>query len=1084
MKAALVGCKNDDDGILDQWAGKVNFAVMDFGSGIHLDQDFHSTKAQLEAAVRKVPANGYTPMTRGILESARHFKRSFTNATVAAGQTATCRPNFIIILSDGAPNGSPWTYDVACNGDRVQVASNQPWFGSAYLHDHSDILCQLDGDQRIDTYAIGFGSTSGASTLTKIANEGGGEYYYASNASALSQAFEAVVSDIVSKAALTMAPAAIQTDTLYDGNTAFAPAFRPSNKGPWMGTLKKYCVNPPLTASGRYDTSVENCMFKSEDGKTLLTNPSVQDQFTGDSSLDASQGGVAAVLKKRLADNSGKLRTPYYPRNILSWHLGGKKYTRVNPSTWKEKDSWLNAEDHIELINFLHGYTYDADTRGYPVDVRKAPLGDPVHFDPTILRFGPCEASNNRPIRGRCYAVVGANDGMLHLFDIADGKETSALIPAELWMPSGVASSQLQALKNQPSHEFTHRYYVDGAPRLYHDDTDGDGFIDRDEDAMLLFGLGRGGRAYYALSLNEMQSGQLTASKTPIYPITRAAGTAFAELEETWSAPTVGKLEFEKKDYTAAVFPSGHVRQLDFTMAQTKPPPAPTPVPNLNNAETRPCKDVKNSSGTIPGFAEIAGVGNGWCEDMYSNSCAKDACYDKGPDPVTKTLAYHEDRNIAAALRLHFDQFDLDPNDQLRLLNAEGKVLKVYTQASPPPNGWTAWVYGPTIQLQMVSDGKNNTFHGYAIDSMTWVRGPEVDVSADAQKPGRDPNFKLGVDHRPTVYVADLAKWNGSQRTPFAATPSGDGLLFRITNDCNGVDTDRCVDQDDFSDLQYMVCPISSGISPYTEGEKITRLYWGDECGQLWRAWMDTGDKNKWKVRRLINLNGGKVGMTENYRKIFRHLDLVLTACPGKRVVGIHFGTGNVQRPLSKTDLQDSNITNGQDIIGLFWDELDLPKAALTEKSGLRDVTDTLNLKARDIYGPANDRRHGWYVRLEHSSERMLRDPFVFDGVAYYKTYQPITIASECGAGSGLDRIYAVDNCSGAPEKDTDEDGDTEKNDRMVWSGNTEIGSNILFTAPKNAPVLISHGNLAVQEKASLTEKKRSRPGLYLWREK
>lgn len=1073
MKAALVGCKSENDGIVDKWASRVNFSVYEFGSSTALKVPFDSDKATLEAGIMAIPASGSTYMTKGIHDHAKYFQDYFTGDNSLA-----CRPNFLVMLSDGNPNGGAATYKLDCSApvESKYVSSSQPWLGSDYIQRNEDILCRVPGDQNIATYTIGFGQPGDFSptNLQKIAEYGNGEYYYASDREQLNEAFEQIISSIISRSALFFAPIAIQADSLFSGNYAYAASFKPQEGGPWRGTVKKHCVVPPIRNNGAYDTTVDTCLFTSPDGIRVETNPKVMDLWTGDRTISADIGGAGDVLIAQTGSFSGGAPVaPYWGhRNILTWRAGTAGYVAVNPTDWKASDTQTNGCEHFRVINDLHGYTNEADcVTGKPVAVDMWPLGDPVNFAPALLTYGDCHDAADRPIPGNCYVAAGMNDGMLHFFDAADGTETTALVPAELWGKNGIANSPLDDIHNQPSLEFTHRYYVDGNPRLFHVDKDADGIIDAGEPAQLIFGLGRGGRAYYAIDMTTFVGGRLNDADNPIFPLTYEPGTVFEELHDTWAAPWVGQLRKGQDLYSVAVFPSGHINNFDFQLGTPEVPLVTVPArPDPNNPHAVNCE----GSG---GFAAMNGHPQSWCGDVWFNGCqGTGACYDAGGIPLDFAIPIRivDSTYEASAVRLKFAEFDMDPNDRVRIEDQAGNLVGEYTGTSLQ-QAYTPWVYGDRLVVHILTDGHDTANLGFKLAKMDWV--PAVRGSASGSSPGRYAGFRLGVDHRPTVYVADLARWNGATPKAFTKTTDGKGVLLRITNDCAGLDKDRCIDASDYSDLAYMVCPISAETAGYAEAGELRSMYWGDECGQIFKAWTEDGG-SKWKARRLINLNKGTRAMDQNHRKIFRRLDLVLSGCPGQSAVGVYFGTGNQQGPVSKSDLQDPAVSNGKDFVGVVWDILSLP-ADLTE-ADLEDVTGGTSLTAQQML---QKKRYGWRISLA-DNERMLRDPLVFDGVAYFKTFEPTVAAEECGGSSGLDRIYAVDNCTGGAVTDLDGDGlvDT-STEREVWSGETEVGGGLFFYTPKDSPVLVSHADISQQQNARLNARQRSRPGLYLWRE-
>ncbi len=103
-------------------------------------------------------------------------------------------------------------------------------------------------------------------------------------------------------------------------------------------------------------------------------------------------------------------------------------------------------------------------------------LGDIVHSDPVHVKTAGAEV-----------VLAGANDGMLHAFDAATGKEVFAYVPGLLDM------DRLKDLARPKG--FRHRYFVDGPLTVRRHGKAGNG-------VSIIGTLGRGGRGLYALSLD------------------------------------------------------------------------------------------------------------------------------------------------------------------------------------------------------------------------------------------------------------------------------------------------------------------------------------------------------------------------------------------------------------------------------------------------------------------------------------------------------------------------------------------------------------------------------------------------------
>ena len=92
---------------------------------------------------------------------------------------------------------------------------------------------------------------------------------------------------------------------------------------------------------------------------------------------------------------------------------------------------------------------------------------------------------------------VGANDGMLHAFDEANGTELWAYVPS--FMYSSVADKGLAALTKKGPF-FKHQMFVDSTPVVADVDIGGTW------KTVLVGGLGKGGKGYYAIDITEPAS--------------------------------------------------------------------------------------------------------------------------------------------------------------------------------------------------------------------------------------------------------------------------------------------------------------------------------------------------------------------------------------------------------------------------------------------------------------------------------------------------------------------------------------------------------------------------------------------------
>lgn len=222
--------------------------------------------------------------------------------------------------------------------------------------------------------------------------------------------------------------------------------------------------------------------------------------------------------------------------------------------------------------------------------------------------------------------------------------------------------------------------------------------------------------------------------------------------------------------------------------------------------------------------------------------------------------------------------------------------------------------------------------------------------------------------------------------------------------------------------------------------------YIGDTGGQLWRFDMQSNSTSNWNATCIFAANDG---VAEVGRKAFYKP----TATQSGYDTFLYFGTGDREHPLntSVTDrfyvVRDRRIPVGMtDTTAItnfttahqLWNYGSGP---LTE-ANLVDVTvydyatnklDQLRPPYQDLADEAVDKtvKYGWFIQLDetnHEGEKVLASPRVFNGVAYFSTYQP-TAHSEgddpCAGVLGPSRLYAIDAFIGKAAFNLDTTNDT-----------------------------------------------------------
>lgn len=187
--------------------------------------------------------------------------------------------------------------------------------------------------------------------------------------------------------------------------------------------------------------------------------------------------------------------------------------------------SYVGTDTPTMLVNYLRGDR--SNERGAPsaaaqnYRARTTLLGDVVNskavavagpsarytdaFNPGYAAFRTLYA--NRPVM----VYVGANDGMLHAIDgsanSTGGTEVFAYVPsAVIAGPNGTPSVDGLAARANPN--FVHRYYVDATPRVLDIDLARTGGPATGSPtprwaSILVGGLGKGGRSYYAIDVTD-----------------------------------------------------------------------------------------------------------------------------------------------------------------------------------------------------------------------------------------------------------------------------------------------------------------------------------------------------------------------------------------------------------------------------------------------------------------------------------------------------------------------------------------------------------------------------------------------------
>ena len=350
--------------------------------------------------------------------------------------------------------------------------------------------------------------------LKDAANQGGGQYYAATDPAGLKESLDAVIFEISKSHGSFTAPA-VATNNFDRTNTLdsiYYAMFQPDRGPRWGGNIKKLKV-------------ANNGIQDQNKALAIELNGNIKETATtfwssgGPDGNKVSEGGVAQMLRAKtgrifLSDvklDNGRL-LPLNQENALHTYL----------TTALLADE-LNVEDdaeHLNIDNMLawaKGINVDQVKVGNTIPtIRYDVFGDPLHSKPLAINYAAVSGSDDIRL------IVGTNAGVLHMFSDSG----NSVDEAWAFMPKEFLKNISTLRDNYPSSEKI--YGIDGSATVYISDINGDGAIDEGTDKVwLFFGLRRGGNSYYALDISYKDAPKLMWHKT------------FEGAGQSWSKPKI-----------------------------------------------------------------------------------------------------------------------------------------------------------------------------------------------------------------------------------------------------------------------------------------------------------------------------------------------------------------------------------------------------------------------------------------------------------------------------------------------------------------------------------------------------------------
>ena len=365
--------------------------------------------------------------------------------------------------------------------------------------------------------------------LFHAAVNGHGLFFGGGDPRRLSRRLMALAENIAPKRG-SAASGTLHAETLSEGAAFYEAAF---DSDGWSGELTAFPLDP---ATGELIPPGDAARFKAMGGWEASRRLTAD---SGDLRRIVTYGGVSDGIPFRWPALTDFQKTALCP----GW----------------ETDREVSARGE-RIVSYLRG--------GIVEGFRKRPgaLGDFVHCSPVVVSGGAQR-------KGIVYA--GGNDGMLHAFDAETGEERFAYVPGLLFHSTSDRlqwNAPVSRLRELVLPDYTHRFYVDLTPtvaRVY-----ASGSVSPADDSypgsevstvgfrtLLIGGLGKGGKGYYALDVTKAEdvSDERGAAELVLweYPWTvghEGSGAVDGDLGLSFSRPAVVRSNWVKGGDGAAEY--------------------------------------------------------------------------------------------------------------------------------------------------------------------------------------------------------------------------------------------------------------------------------------------------------------------------------------------------------------------------------------------------------------------------------------------------------------------------------------------------------------------------------------------------
>lgn len=309
--------------------------------------------------------------------------------------------------------------------------------------------------------------------LWHAAVDGHGQYFSAGDPQALTQGLNSALAQIQ---AITGAASAASTSSLQPvqgDNDIYVAQFTTQE---WIGDVLAYKIDP---TTGNI-SSTPTWSAKAQLG---LQTPSARTIYYKQPGANTIR---AFTYSNLTTDSLNGLFDNFCNKSSSGGGVAPDQCATLNPTDLASANSGSN------LVNYLRG----DQTMNNLYRSRTAVLGDVMNASPLFVgkpgfRYTENNYADFVATKANRTAVVlaAANDGMLHAFDRTTGNELWAYIPSFV-LPNLYMLADNGYMSN-------HHYYVDGSPQI------GDIYVNGAWKTIVVGGLNKGGRGYYALDVTD-----------------------------------------------------------------------------------------------------------------------------------------------------------------------------------------------------------------------------------------------------------------------------------------------------------------------------------------------------------------------------------------------------------------------------------------------------------------------------------------------------------------------------------------------------------------------------------------------------